>query len=197
MRKALAVAVLALSLSSGLTAAPPITEQERQRLLAHLDMTAAWLADEVAGLSAAQLAFHPAPDEWSIAEVLEHLVMVGQIYWEDLQTALKQPPGDQRSRMTDAGVLWYGIDRTWRDPAIPTERPAGKLHDLRVALESYRKHHERLRQYIATTRDDLRAHFVERQKSDAYQWALLTSTHEQRHVLQIREIKKDAKFPKK
>jgi hypothetical protein len=31
----------------------------------------------------------------------------------------------------------------------------------------------------------------------AYQWMLLISTHEQRHVLQIREIKADAKFPKK
>jgi hypothetical protein len=38
---------------------------------------------------------------------------------------------------------------------------------------------------------------VERQSCDAYQWALLISTHEQRHILQIREIKSDARFPKK
>jgi hypothetical protein len=196
MLRTLAVAVIALTASAA-PSAGAITEQERQHLLAHLDMTAAWLVDEVSGLTPAQIEFRPGPEEWSIAEVLEHLVMVGEIYWQDLRTALKQPPGEQRSRMTDADVLWYGIDRTWRDPAIPTERPAGKLHDLRVALESYRKHHERLRQYIATTRDDLRAHFVQRQKSDAYQWALLVSTHEQRHVLQIREIKRDPKFPKK
>jgi integrase len=36
-----------------------------------------------------------------------------------------------------------------------------------------------------------------RQGCDAYQWALLISTHEQRHILQIREIKSDPKFPKK
>jgi hypothetical protein len=196
MRRTLAVAVIALTVSAA-PSARAISEQERQRLLAHLDMTAAWLVDEVSGLTPAQLEFRPGPEEWSIAEVLEHLVMVGEIYWQDLQTALKQPPGEQRSRMTDADVLWYGIDRTWRDPAIPTERPAGKLRDLRAALEAYRKHHGRLRQYIATTRDDLRAHFVQRQKSDAYQWALLVSTHEQRHILQIREIKADGKFPGK
>ena len=46
------------------------------------------------------------------------------------------------------------------------------------------------------TKDDLRRRLVERQNSDAYQWALLISTHEQRHILQIREIKRDAKFPK-
>ena len=201
MRRTLAVAVIALTVSAA-PAARAITEQERQRLLAHLDMTAAWLVDEVSGLTPAQIEFRPGPDEWSIAEVLEHLVMVGQIYWQDLQDAVRLKPdatqeNTKKSRMTDADVLWYGIDRTWRDPAIPAERPAGKLRDLRVALESYRRHHERLRQYIATTRDDLRAHFVQRQRSDAYQWALLTSTHEQRHIQQIREIKRDPKFPKK
>jgi hypothetical protein len=38
---------------------------------------------------------------------------------------------------------------------------------------------------------------VERQGCDAYQWALLISTHEQRHILQIREIKADPRFPAK
>jgi hypothetical protein len=37
---------------------------------------------------------------------------------------------------------------------------------------------------------------VPRQGSDAYQWALLISTHEQRHILQIREIKRDPRFPR-
>ena len=168
-------------------------------------MTAAWLADEVAGLSAAQLAFHPAPDEWSIAEVVEHLVLVSEIYWQNLQDALNNQAeagrytrrSQRKSRMTDADVLWYGIDRAWRDPAIPTERPAGKLTDVGAAMGTYRTRHDRLRQYIATTRDDLRAHIVQRQGCDAYQWALLVSTHEQRHIQQIREIKKDSKFPKK
>jgi hypothetical protein len=99
--------------------------------------------------------------------------------------------------MTDANVLWYGIDRTYREQAIATERAPGKLHDMRAGLEAYRKYHERLRQFVETTRDDLRAHIVKRQGSDAYQWALLISTHEQRHVLQIREIKKHTDFPKR
>jgi hypothetical protein len=55
----------------------------------------------------------------------------------------------------------------------------------------------RLLEYVRTTEDDLRDHYVERQRCDAYQWALLISTHEQRHVLQIREIKADPKFPAK
>jgi hypothetical protein len=52
-------------------------------------------------------------------------------------------------------------------------------------------------EYARTTDDDLRGHVVEREQSDAYQWLLLISTHAQRHILQIREIKADPKFPKR
>jgi hypothetical protein len=196
MRRTIAVAALALAIIGDRPVAA-VTELDRQRLLAHLDTTAASLLDEVSGLTAAQTVFRPTPEAWSIAEVVEHLVVVAPIYWQDLQTALKQPSDSRSSWMTDADVLWYGIDRTRREQAIPTERPTGQLRDLKTALEAYSQHHERLRQYVSTTRDDLRKHFVERQGCDAYQWALMISTHEQRHVLQIREIKAHAGFPKR
>jgi hypothetical protein len=73
----------------------------------------------------------------------------------------------------------------------------GQLRDIQAGIQTYRKQHAQLLQYARTTKDDLRRHLVERQGSDAYQWALLMSTHEQRHILQIREIKADPKFPKK
>jgi DinB superfamily len=174
----------------------PLTALERQRLVAHLDMTASWLSDEVSGLNRAQLEFRPSADAWSIMQVIDHLVVVAPVYWRDLQAALKTPVAAGASRMGDADVLWYGIDRTAREKAIPTEVPKGQWRDLRAALDEYRKHHTRLAQYIKTTDDDLRNHIVERQQSDAYQWALLISTHEQRHILQIREIKAHPKFPR-
>ena len=88
----------------------------------------------------------------------------------------------------------YGIDRTNREKAIPSEVPNG-LRNLKAGLDAYRNQHARLLQYVRTTEDDLRGHFVERQGSDTYQWVLLISTHEQRHILQIREIKADPRFP--
>jgi hypothetical protein len=193
----IAVAALVLVALGANPGAAAMTEIERQRLLAHLEMTSGWLVDEVTGLSAAQLRFRRAPDAWSIAQVVEHLVVVAPIYWRDLQTAIDEPAGDRASLMTDADVLWYGIDRTNREQAIPTELPTRPLRDLGAALEEYRTHHDRLVQYVKTTRDDLRRHVVRRQRCDAYQWALLIATHEQRHILQIREIKADPRFPKK
>jgi len=190
----MAVVVGVLIAGSVVRAGPP-TELERQRLVAHLEMTERWLTDEVARLSAAQLAFRPSPDSWTILDVIDHLVVVGPIYWRDLQSAMKGAPSTAPRSGTDADILWYGIDRTNREKAIPSEVPKGQLRDIRQGLEAIRQQHAQLRQYIRTTSDDLRNHVVERQGSDAYQWALLISTHEQRHILQIREIKAAAGFP--
>jgi hypothetical protein len=63
-------------------------------------------------------------------------------------------------------------------------------------MKAYRAQHAELLQYVRTTKDDLRGRLVDRQSCDAYQWALLISTHEQRHILQIREIKANPKFPR-
>jgi uncharacterized damage-inducible protein DinB len=190
-----AIGALALAVATASPATPPLTPFERERLVAHLEMTRSWLVDEVSGLSPAQLDFKPSADAWSILQVIDHLVVVAPIYWQDLQTAVKAPAA-RASQMTDADVLWYGIDRTHREKAIPSEVPKGQLRDLRAALEAHRTHQARLVQYVKTTTDDLRGHVVQRQRCDAYQWALLISTHEQRHILQIREIKAHAGFPR-
>jgi hypothetical protein len=188
--------LVALVLAAGATgAAAPLTPLERQRLLAHMEMTERWLVDEVSGLSPAQLAFRPAPNSWSILEVLDHLVVVGPIYWKDLQNA-RPVPGARVGSMNDIDVLWYGIDRTNREIALKSEEPSRRLQDLKSVLAAYRRQHTQLQQYIRDTSDDLRSRLVERQRSDAYQWALLISTHEQRHILQIREIKANPGFPK-
>jgi len=160
-------------------------------------MTGSWLDDEVRGLSAAQLQFRPAPDAWSILEVVDHLVVSEAVYWQDLQKALKAPPASSPRPSADAEVLWYGIDRSQRQKALPAEMPKGQWRDLPAALDAYSKLRARLLRYVKTTDDDLRRHVVERERCDAYQWVLLISTHAQRHILQIREIKAAPKFPKK
>jgi hypothetical protein len=194
MRKRALIAT-SLTLAATVLSAEPQTTLERQRLVAHMEMTARWLEDSVAGLSPAQLAFKPSPTAWSILEVVDHLVVVGPIYWKNLQSATPVSAG-RVGMMNDVDVLWYGIDRTNREIALPTEEPSRKLPDLQGGLKAYRAQHAELLQYVRTTKDDLRGRLVERQHCDAYQWALLISTHEQRHILQIREIKANPKFPR-
>lgn len=130
----LLIAVLAASAIVSLRSAE-LTTRERSRLVAHLEMTGSWLTDEVSTLSQEQLVFRPTSAAWSIMEVLEHLIVVGPIYWNDLQKALQGRPSQRLLTTGDADILWYGIDRTRRETAIPSERPPGRLRDIRTALE--------------------------------------------------------------
>lgn len=196
MRNVMA-AFLLTSLLAGTASAATLTEAERQRLLAHLEMTERWLVDEVSTLSAAQLAYRPSPQSWTILEVLEHLVVVGPIYWQDLQAAMQSAPDGKSSGWSDADILWYGIDRTRKDTASATEAPPRNLRDVKAGLDALRRAHARLADYIKTTKEDLRSRIVPRQGCDAYQWALMISTHEQRHTLQIRDIKASPGFPRR
>ena len=190
-----ALIAASLALTATAASAEPLTPLERQRLVAHMEMTARWLEDEVSGLSPQQLAYRPSSTAWSILEVVDHLVVVGPIYWKALQNA--RPVGAGRvGIMNDVDVVWYGIDRTDREIALQAEEPSRKLQDLQSAVKAYRAQHAELLQYVRTTKDDLRGRLVVRQNCDAYQWALLISTHEQRHILQIREIKANPKFPR-
>ena len=184
-----------LTLATAVASAEPLTSLERQRLVAHMEMTARWLEEPVSGLTPAQLAFRPSSTSWSILEVIDHLVVVGPIYWKNLQDATPVSAG-RVGIMNDVDVLWYGIDRTNREIALQAEEPSRKLPDLQSGLKAYRAQHAELLQYVRTTKDDLRGRLVARQQCDAYQWALLISTHEQRHILQIREIKANPKFPR-
>ena len=194
IRNRVLAAAFVLAAETITAASPPITELERQRLIAHMQMTASWLEDEVSGLSLTQATFRPTATSWTILEVLDHLVVVSPIYWKDLQTA--KPVAGRAGTMNDIDVLWYGVDRTFRETALKAEEPSRTLRDLQSGMTAYRTQHAKLLEYVRTTTDDLRSRLVERQKSDAYQWALLISTHEQRHVLQIREIKAHPKYPK-
>jgi hypothetical protein len=177
--------------------ADPMTQEEREHVVAHLEMTQAWLTDEVSSLSAAQLNFRPVPDRWTVAEVVQHLVISEPNYWKLLNDALKQPPKKLDQRATDADVLWYGIDRTQHEKTPANQNPKDQNIDATQALKTFLAMHAQLLDMARTTREDLRGHAVPEWGVDAYQCLLEISTHEQRHILQIREIKASAGFPKK
>ena len=192
---AVAIAV-GLALAATSAAAEPLTEGDRQRLLAHLELTEAWLADEVKGLSPAQLAFQMTPQSWSIAQVVEHLAIAEPQYWDTVQKSLAQPPSTSAGDVTDADILWYGIDRTQRDKTGEARVPRGKFTNAAQALAEFRKLRTTIRDFSRTTKQDLRGHRLQGGNMQVYQWMLMISTHAQRHILQIREIKAHAKYPK-
>jgi DinB superfamily len=195
MRKLVACVALGAALVVQV-AAEPMKAGDRQRLLAHLEMTESWLASELSGLSQAQLTYKMTPDAWSIAEVTEHLAIAEPQYWQKVQDSMKQPATMEKLEATDAAILWYGIDRTNRQKTGEARVPHGTFKTAADALTAFRKLRATMHEYAQATSDDVRSRKLLEGNMDVYQWFLMISTHSQRHILQIREIKAHAGFPK-
>jgi DinB family protein len=169
---------------------------DRQRLLAHLDMTENWLVSELDGLTTDQLNFHMSPESWNILEVVEHLAIAEPQYWEQAKESMRQPPSGKRPEASDAGILWYGIDRTNRSKTGEARVPKGKWKNVGESLAEFRKLRRTIRDYAASTREDPRSRMLLEGNMDVYQWLLMISSHAQRHILQIREIKSHSGYPR-
>jgi hypothetical protein len=177
-------------------AAEGMKDGDRQRLLAHLDMTENWLVSELDGLTTQQLTFRMSSESWSIMEVVEHLAIAEPQYWQRVQDSMKQPPADKRPEATDAGILWYGIDRTNRAKTGEARVPKGKWQNVKDSLSEFRKLRRTIRDYATNTTEDPRTRMLLEGNMDVYQWLLMISTHAQRHILQIREIKSHTGYPR-
>jgi len=158
-------------------------------------MTESLLLSELKGLSEAKLRFRMKPDSWSITDVVEHLSIAEPQYWKQLTDSMKQPPKTEKLEATDAAILWYGIDRTNRTTTGEARVPTGQVKDVREPLDAFLKLRATMREYATKTTDDLRSRKLLEGNMDVYQWFLMISTHSQRHILQIREIKGDPKYP--
>ena len=190
---AVLMSLLALSLPAR---ADELSPGDRQRLVAHLEMTESWLVSEVSGLSQAQLTYRMTPESWSVMDVVEHLAIAEPQYWKQLRDSLKQPVTGEKIEATDAAILWYGIDRTNRQRTGEARVPHGTFKDLSGSLGAFRKLRGEMLQVAKTSKDDMRGRKLLEGNMSVYQWFLMISTHSQRHILQIREIKAHAGFPK-
>jgi hypothetical protein len=193
------IAATALLLATPLAAlAGPMTTGERQRLVAHFEMTEAWLESEVSGLSDAQLKFKMTPESWSVEEVVMHLAIAEPQYWNDFKTSLAKPVQPEfKPQATDAGMLWYGIDRTQRTTTGEARVPRGQFPDAKSSLASFKKLRVEMMKTAKETQEDLRARQYLSASQDLYQWFLMISSHSHRHIMQIREVKAHKNFPKK
>ena len=74
MRRCYAIAVTVMLALAGASAkAQDVSRADKDRALQYLESTKKGVLDATKGLSDAQWNFKPAPDRWSVAEVMEHL----------------------------------------------------------------------------------------------------------------------------
>ncbi len=193
----LALAVFAVS---AVAAAGSLTEADKKEGLAQLDRTRTGVVESTKGLSEAQWKFKPGADRWSVAEILEHIVVVEESILENTsQKVMKAPAGkaDRDNTSIDRLVLSAIADRTQRAQAPEPVVPKGRWSP-QEALDRFVKIRERTMEFLKST-PDLREHVADSplgQPLDAYQWLLYISAHSERHTKQILEVKAHPNFPK-
>src|SRR5256885_14123740 len=200
--KSLAGVLIALLLIAGATAASAqeVTQAEKDKALQYLETTKKNVLEATKGLSEAQWNFKPAPDRWSVAQVMEHIAaaedFIRGMVKEKVMLAPAEPGRDLKK--IDDAVMAMMPDRSHKaqapEPLVPTNRfgsPAGAVKhfaESRATTEDFLK---------STT--GLREHAVDSplgMKLDGYQFVLLIAAHSERHTKQINEVKADPNFPK-
>src|SRR6266849_5781646 len=201
--KSLAGVLIALLMMAGAAAASAqeVTQAEKDKALQYLESTRKNVLEATKGLSEAQWNFKPAPDRWSVAQVMEHIAaaedFLRDVTREKLMTSPAGEPG-RDVKKTDEAVLAMVPDRTHKaqapEPLIPTNRfgsPEASIKhfvETRAATEDFLK-----------TTTGLRDHVMDSPlgKLDGYEFVLFIAGHSERHTKQINEVKADPNFPKK
>src|SRR6266478_5229132 len=132
-----------------------LTSSELEQGRLYLQQTRSYVVGATVGLSEAQWKFKPAPDRWSIAEIVEHIVLVQELELGPIREQLAKAPAasaDRDYKKVDAIV----VNKFQAPEAF---QPAGRWAPS-VALDRLLKNYGRLIEYLEST-PDLRQHTLD------------------------------------
>lgn len=183
--------------------AQDVSQEEKDHALAYLESTKKGVVDATKGLSDAQWNFRPAPDRWSIAEVVEHLAAAedlirGMTQEQVMKSPAIAPRDPAELKKIDDGVLAQVPDRSHKIQAPEPLKPTNRFGSPDEAEKHFLETRATTEEFLKTT-TDLRAHATDSPmgvKLDGYEWVLLIAAHSERHTKQILEVKADPNFPK-
>lgn len=202
IRRLVALCVLAFTLSLVPAYGQPLTQQERDSLLNHLQQTRKAFLESIVDLSDAQWTFRAGADRWSIAEVAEHIAIsettILQLVTDKMLNGPPIPP--QPNPVSDEKLLAWLLDRSSKFQAPEMLRPTNRWATRDALTKDFVAAREKTMTYVRTTADDLHGHGGPHpvfKMLDGYQWLLLLSGHSARHIAQIQEVKATATYPEK
>lgn len=200
------VIVLALSAATAL-AGGPMENSDRERVVSELQTSRRQFLDAVTGLSPAQWTYKAGPDRWSIAEVAEHIIAAeSYIGGTGLLKQVMSSPADpakaeqRKPALTkmDEGLLAGLRDRSRKADAPGEIVPKGIYKTPQEAADAFNAGREKTLAYVRTTNDALREHFATPFpgfEMDGVQALLMVAGHNERHVLQMLEVKQSPGYP--
>lgn len=204
-KKSLAGALAALLLMVGATtasaSAQEVTQGEKDRALQYLESTKRNVLEATKGLSEAQWNFKPAPDRWSVAQVMEHIAAAEDLLLDTTKEKVMTSPGGEPGRdfkKTDEAVLMMVPDRSHKAQAPEPLMPNNRFGSPDASIKHFVQSRATTENFLKSTAG-LRDHVMDSPigKLDGYEFVLFIAAHSERHTKQINEVKADPNFPKK
>ncbi len=175
--------------------------KERQFALDKLASSEARLLELVQGLSPSQWSFRETPERWSIAQVIEHVILFENFVSRAIEEALEKPVAAEKQSQTaekDPLVIGLANSRRTRFNAREAVRPGQSRPEPSELVAQLRKVRARTFAFTESTQADVRDHYfphIAFGDLDCYQWLVTLGQHAARHAVQIEEIKSHPRFP--
>jgi hypothetical protein len=176
-------------------AAKPFGQGERDRLLSYLHGTRKQLIDTVAPLTPAQWTFKPAPNRWSIAEVVEHLAATEEYLSGHARATLKTNHPAPEWKISNEQIVANMKDRKKPSEAPKEIQPSGRWTPGYEVIEAFGERRDRVLDWVRETQQDLTSRYASSGVS-AYQFLLMIAAHTERHLAQIDEVRSAPGYPK-
>jgi DinB family protein len=195
------LAALLLLICAGAASAQEVTQADKDRALQYLESTKKNVLEATKGLSEAQWNFKPAPDRWSVAQVMEHIAAAEDFLRDVTKEKVMVAPAGEPGRdvkKTDEAVLAMVPDRTHKAQAPEALVPSNRFGSPEGSLKHFVESRAATEDFLKTTAG-LRDHVTDSPlgKLDGYEFVLFIAAHSERHTKQINEVKADPNFPKK
>jgi len=191
-----------------LTEIGTLTPAELEQCRRYVEQTGHGVTAATRGLSEEQWNFKPSPERWSIAEIVEHMILVQELVLGSIRESLAAAPAvsaDRDYKRVDEFVAGRFPVRDMKLQAPDPARPSGRWAPPE-ALVRLVANCGRLTEWVEST-PDLRQRAIEAaplkaisrgelDEMDGYQWVLAVAAHTERHTKQIREVQGDWGFPR-
>jgi uncharacterized damage-inducible protein DinB len=185
----------------GIKKANKMTPAEREFALHHLTESRESLLRMAQGLSREQWHYRPAPDRWTVAECVEHIVTVETRVLDRIQNTLENQPDPSRHSALegqDHTMFANTVARVVRFQAPEILVPTGRWPHEQLAPE-FEAARRLTQDFAVSTQADLRRHFFKHPAFgdlDLYQWLILIAAHCDRHRVQGEEVMSLPAFPR-
>lgn len=179
------------------------TEEDRTFLVENLQNSYQQVIQEISELDEASWNWKQDSTRWSIAEVVEHLIVQDELFYREIRvlTGLdKMMPQADSLFGADSIILSYREitpENTGRSPSYL--EPMGRWCSKDGAITGYGEVRGRMINFAETTEKDLRKFYTGSGRGptayrDLHQLLLISIAHTERHLKQIKGIKEKAGF---